>query len=172
MTVGLLGLNGDEIGDTDHHGGPEQAVLVMGLSDIAHWSAWLGRPLNPGAFGENLTLDGLGTPDLALGDMISAGTARLQVTSARIPCVTLATRMGSPGLPKALLRSDRTGAYCRVLTQGTVEAGHAISHEPYDGDRVMVAEMAGAYAAGYPDAEMRRRLREGPGHAELRSLNP
>ena len=164
------GLDGDEIGDRDHHGGPEQAVLVMGLDDIAHWADWLGRDLEPGAFGENLTLDGLSTPALALGDTLEIGTLAIQVTSPRIPCVTLAARMEAPGLPKALLASDRTGAYCRVLAPGAVEAGIPVTHTAFDGDRVTVAEMATAYATGYRDPVMRARLRDGPGHAELRAL--
>ena len=44
------------IASKKHHGGPDQAVYVYGEHDYAWWSEQLGRPLEPGTFGENLTV--------------------------------------------------------------------------------------------------------------------
>jgi len=55
VMVTSLGLAGDFIADTKHHGGVDQAVYVYGTDDYDWWAAELGRPLAPGTFGENLT---------------------------------------------------------------------------------------------------------------------
>src|SRR5689334_16953576 len=53
------GLGGDVIYDTENHGGADQAIYVFGVPDYEWWSGQLGRELEPGAFGENLTVSGL-----------------------------------------------------------------------------------------------------------------
>src|SRR5919199_1611460 len=59
--VAVRGVNlaGDDQADRRAHGGPDKAVYAYGLADYAWWRAELGRPLEPGLFGENLTIDGL-----------------------------------------------------------------------------------------------------------------
>ncbi|HOU42663.1 MAG TPA: MOSC domain-containing protein, partial [Promineifilum sp.] len=66
--VTALGLAGDFIADTEHHGGVDQAVYVYGTDDYDWWAAELGRPLAPGTFGKNLTVAGLASGELAVGD--------------------------------------------------------------------------------------------------------
>src|SRR5689334_9750003 len=53
------GLADDFIADKRNHGGPDQAVYVYGQPDYEWWSRELGRALDPGTFGENLTVSGL-----------------------------------------------------------------------------------------------------------------
>src|SRR5688500_17952349 len=59
VRVGRLGVEGDVIVDLKNHGGLDQAVYAYAAEDAAWWSAELDRPVGPGAFGENLTTDGL-----------------------------------------------------------------------------------------------------------------
>ncbi len=121
--VGTLGLEHDFIGDFTHHGGPDQAVYVYTLEDYAFWNAELGRTLEPGTFGDNLTVQGFSSADLNIGDRLKMGEVLLEVTDPRIPCRTLAARMNDLEFVKAFRAGGRPGLYCRVLESGRVQAG-------------------------------------------------
>ena len=53
-----------------------------------------GAPFPPGAFGENLTTEGLVDNDVSVGDRFRTGTAELVVTQPRLPCFKLGIKMG------------------------------------------------------------------------------
>ena len=57
--AGALGLDGDAVYDTEGHGGFDQAVLMYSADHYPRWEAELGRRVDPGAFGENLLVEGL-----------------------------------------------------------------------------------------------------------------
>jgi len=139
------GLPGDAIISKRHHGGPDQAVYVYGSTDYAWWSAELGRVLAPGTFGENLTISDLETAGLAIGDRLHIGDVVLEVTAPRIPCDTFAARMGDPGFVARFRIAERPGAYCRVIREGTIQAGDVVTLEPYTGDVVTIAEVFSDY---------------------------
>src|SRR6476620_1339959 len=92
VQVTTEGLGGDVICDTENHGGADQAIYVFGVPDYEWWSGQLGRELEPGTFGEILTVSGLLSQDFSIGDFLYVGEVILQVTAPRIPCVTLAVR--------------------------------------------------------------------------------
>jgi MOSC domain-containing protein YiiM len=124
VRVRELGLDGDEVAATRHHGGPDQAAYVYGADDYAWWEQELGRPLAPATFGENLTIEGLRSGELRIGDRLEiGGEVVLEVTAPRIPCSTLAGRMQDPRFPERFRRAGRPGAYTRVIRRGTVQAG-------------------------------------------------
>src|SRR3954464_3497197 len=54
-----VNLAGDDQADRKVHGGPDKAVYAYASEDTAWWGAELGRELGPGAFGENLTVEGV-----------------------------------------------------------------------------------------------------------------
>ena len=142
VEVTPLGVDGDYIAEKRHHGGPDQAVYVYFSEDYAFWSASLGHRLPPGTFGDNMTIEGLSSADMAIGDRLLIGDElALEVTAPRIPCGTLATRMDDREFIKAFRDADRPGAYCRVITPGTVAAGDRVVHKPYAGNRVSIVEM-------------------------------
>jgi len=85
--VGALGLTGDAVCDTKNHGGPDQAVYLYGTPDYAWWAAELGAELEPGTFGENLTIAGLESAAAWVGDRLRIGDVLLEVTAPRIPCL-------------------------------------------------------------------------------------
>jgi len=127
VELGELGLAGDEVGSTKHHGGPDQAVYAYGTDDYAWWSRELGQALAPATFGENLTIEGLRSGELCVGDRLEVGDAVvLEVAAPRIPCANLAARMGDPLFVKRFARAARPGAYLRVIRSGTVEAGDPV----------------------------------------------
>ncbi len=134
VNVGSLGLEDDAVCNTKHHGGPDQAVYLYSIEDYAWWSDYLGKPVEHGAFGENLTTSGLDLNEIRVGDQLQLPDLLLEVTAPRIPCNTLATRMGDKQFAKKFVEFARSGAYCRVLTEGTVGAGDAGELMAHDGD--------------------------------------
>jgi MOSC domain-containing protein YiiM len=140
VDIGNLGIEGDYIGDTENHGGPDQAIYVYGEADYEWWSAALGRRLSPATFGENLTISGLQSAVFAIGDRLRIGSVLLEVSAPRIPCSTLARRMADPLFVKKYRRAERPGLYCRVLREGAVRPGDVVGVER-EGSRVGVLEM-------------------------------
>lgn len=123
VRVGPLGLEGDDVVNTRHHGGPDQAVYAYREEDYRWWSEQLGQALGPGTFGDNLTLAGLPEAAVPIGARLRFSEVLLEVTAPRIPCNTLAARMGDPAFVKRFVRAERPGLYCRVIDPGSVRAG-------------------------------------------------
>ena len=130
VAVGPEGLGGDTIVDRANHGGPDQAVYAYTLADYAWWTAQLDRELPPGSFGENLTLDGCESADFAIGDVLAVGALELEVTAPRIPCETLAARIGRPGFVRTFLEGARPGPYFRVKVPGHIDGRDARGASP------------------------------------------
>jgi MOSC domain-containing protein YiiM len=127
VEVGELGLAGDEVGSRKHHGGPDQAVYLYGTDDYGWWGQELGEPLATATFGENLTVEGLRSAELRIGDRLEIGDeVVLEVTAPRIPCETLAGRMQDRRFVKRFARAARPGAYARVIRRGAVQAGDPV----------------------------------------------
>jgi len=143
VAVGRLGLAGDGQGDLTVHGGLEKAVYVYSFDHYAPWSRELGRgDLAPGAFGENLTVEGMVETAVRIGDIYRFGTTVLQVTKPRSPCFKLVARMGLPDFQKTFLASGRVGFYCRVLEEGDVAAGDPIGRISTPPDALTVLQEA------------------------------
>jgi MOSC domain-containing protein YiiM len=122
-----LGLEGDSVADTRSHGGPDQAVLMYSASHYPVWRAeWRRDDLGPGAFGENLTVEGLTEDTACLGDVYDIGDARFEVTKPREPCSTLARRHKVADMIAIVRANGRSGWYLRVLREGNIEAGQTI----------------------------------------------
>ncbi len=162
VRITAAGIPGDAIVSTRHHGGPDQAVYVYGGADYAWWTAELGRELAPGTFGENLTISDLETAALAVGDRLRIGGVTLEVTAPRIPCGTFARRMGDPGFVARFRIAERPGAYCRVIREGTIQAGDPAALEPYAGDPVTMAEVLRDYYEPDRDPTAIRRFLAAP----------
>lgn len=159
VRITTLGIPDDAICDTENHGGVDQAIYLYGMPDYAWWEQELGRPLPPGTFGENLTIDDLTSGDFAVGDRFHIGDCILEVTAPRIPCVTLARRMEDPTFVKRFRTAERPGLYCRVIQEGTVCSGDTVHYTPYAGDRIGAIEMfRNFYAGDRSEATLRRYL--------------
>ncbi len=157
--ISKAGLPGDAICDVENHGGMDQAVYVFGASDYAWWSEHLGAELEPGTFGENLTITELESAMFNIGDVLRIGAVELQITAPRIPCVTLAARMGDPAFLKRFRAAERPGLYCRVLREGAVSAGDAVEHARYEKPTITAIEMfRDFYTPDLSEANLRRHL--------------
>lgn len=155
VAVGSQGLAGDEYADKANHGGRDQAVYAYAREDLDWWARQLGRELRDGLFGENITTAGLDISAALVGEVWQLGTAVVQVTAPRIPCVTFQAWMSEPHWVKRFAAARRPGAYLRVLTEGTVGAGAELAVLSRPGQAVTVAESMLAY---YGDREIMLRL--------------
>ncbi|RDW12116.1 MOSC domain-containing protein [Paracoccus thiocyanatus] len=150
LALGTEGFKGDEQADRRAHGGPEKAVHHYPLDHYPAWRQELAalRPAEPpgvshprtpvgylqngedaglldapGAFGENISTQGLTEADVAVGDIFRLGRALVQVSQGRQPCWKLNHRFGIRDMARRVQESGRTGWYYRVLETGIVEPG-------------------------------------------------
>ncbi len=124
-------LRDDQVGadrqaNYEVHGGYDKAVYAYAAEDYRWWEEELGRTLEPGTFGENLTTEGIDLTASRVGDRWSLGTASLEVSEPRIPCSKLAHKMGDPKFVKRFAQALRPGAYLRIIEEGTIEADDRI----------------------------------------------
>jgi MOSC domain-containing protein YiiM len=132
MREGLgSGLVGDTIGNHKLHGGDDQAVYAYAREDLDEWEGRLSRPLANGMFGENLTTAGIDVTGARIGERWRVGTAGLllEVSAPRTPCRTFAAFLDIRGWIKTFTDAGKPGAYLRVISPGTVQAGDAIAIE-------------------------------------------
>ncbi len=118
------GLDGDKVAQP-YHGGPDGAVCVHLLDHYRFWNEQLGMSLQPGAVGENFTLDSITEDQVCAGDIVRVGTTLAQVSGPRVPCANQARRIGRPDWVKLTISHNRTGFYLRVLEPGMVQPGDA-----------------------------------------------
>ncbi|MEV5608240.1 MOSC domain-containing protein [Streptomyces sp. NPDC052225] len=131
--TGASGLAGDAVCDTRHHGGEDQAVYAYAREDLDAWEQALERPIPSGAFGENLTTEGVDVTGAKIGERWRVGPDLvLEVTSGRIPCRTFQGHLGERGWVKRFTQEGVPGAYLRVIEPGEIRAGDAIEviHRP------------------------------------------
>lgn len=125
--VGAANLDGDEQADLAHHGGVHKAVLAYAADHYHRWAEVAEELAVPGAFGENLTIDGLDEQQVCLGDVWAVGTARLEVSQPRQPCWKLNERFGRDDVVALVQDTGRTGWYLRVVSEGFVQAGDELT---------------------------------------------
>src|SRR6185436_3115721 len=102
-------------GNQKDHGGPDNAVYAYSADHYAAWRREEERDdLNPGFFGENITVAALHERDVRIGAVYLAGHVLLEVTQPRLPCSTLGLTFGDKDFPDRFLNSLRTGMYLRV----------------------------------------------------------
>ena len=163
VRVGVLGLDGDECVDKENHGGREQAVYAYAREDIDWWTERLGRELRNGMFGENITTAGLDVSGALIGETWQLGTAVVQITSPRVPCVTFHSWMDERFWVRRFAAAGRPGAYLRVLQEGAVAVGDAVEVIDRPDEQVTIAE---ALSAFYGDPDIMRRLLRVAGRGE------
>jgi MOSC domain-containing protein YiiM len=154
VRVTSMNLDGDRQSDLRYHGGKDKAVYAYPAAHYTFWRTELpGVPLPPGAFGENLTVEGLDERDIRIGDHLHIGSAELVVTQPRMPCYKLGVRFARADMVQRFLRSGRTGFYLAVVTEGTLAAGEAIRRGKSARGSLSVADIVGLYTEESPDPE-------------------
>jgi MOSC domain-containing protein YiiM len=142
VRVATLNIEGDRQSDLSVHGGTDKAVYAYPSEHYAFWRKELpGIEFPWGAFGENLTTEGLREEDVHIGDRLRIGNAEFAVTEPRMPCFKLAIRFDRPDIVKRFMRSGRTGFYVAVLREGDIGAGDVIERSGGDESQPSVAEV-------------------------------
>jgi len=159
VQISSLGIQEDFICDQKNHGGPDQAIYIYGQPDYDWWSKELGHELEAGTFGENLTVSELESAQVNIGERLHVCSVILEVTAPRIPCSTLAARMGDPKFVKQYRRAERPGLYCRVIQEGTIQVGDEVKIEHFEGETSSIARLFNDYYdRGATEETLRRHL--------------
>lgn len=158
--VTRMNVHGDAQADLAGHGGEQRAVFVYQLQAYQYWSERLGRrDLVHGHFGENFTVDGLADDEVCVGDCYRIGTALFQVTQPRVTCYRVGIRLDEPRMPALLTSSGKPGFYFRVLEEGEVGAGDAITLVERGAQQMTVAQInALLYSSQHPRNQLERAL--------------
>jgi len=128
--VGRLGLADDGHHEPEPmHGGPDQAVSLYSMEAIARVAAD-GHTAFPGAYGENLTLEGIELDSIASGDRLAIGDDGLviELTRRAEPCQTIAHWFVAGRIARINSRRHPADArwYARVVAEGPVRPGDAV----------------------------------------------
>jgi MOSC domain-containing protein YiiM len=153
-----LNLCGDRQADLSVHGGPYKAVYAYPSEHYSYWRQQLPQADLPwGAFGENLTTEGLFEDSLYIGDQLRIGTALVQVTQPRVPCYKITIRFDRDDMIKRFIKSNTSGFYFSVVEEGQLAAGDKIEIVHRDPAAVSVADINHLYyrtaRPGIADAE-------------------
>jgi len=158
-TVGWTNIDGDGQADLAVHGGVHQAVYGYPWEHYAYWRTVMPEiVLEPGSFGENLTLEGLTEDTVHIGDRLRIGTAELIVTIPRQPCYKLANKLGRPEVVREMLESGTSGFYFAVAAPGEVAAGDAVEVVSRDPQEVTIADVNRMYIGKTSDVDLFRRV--------------
>lgn len=161
VRVMRLNVEGDQQSDLSVHGGPEKAVYAYPSEHYAFWRNQIaGTDFPWGAFGENLTTEGLLEDRIHIGDRFRAGSAEFIVTQPRMPCFKLGIRFNRPDMVKRFLRSGRVGFYLAVAQEGDIGAGDSLDLVSEDNSHITVADVVGLYAADAANQDLLRRASE------------
>jgi MOSC domain-containing protein YiiM len=148
VALGLYHFAGDGQADLQSHGGRDKAVLAYSADHYPAWREELGLDMTAGGFGENLTIANQSERTVCIGDTYEIGEARLQVSQPRLPCWKLARRWELPDLPSRVVKTVRGGWYLRVLREGHVERGNAVTLRARPYPQWTIAVVHDAYIHG------------------------
>jgi len=165
-----LNLDGDRQADLTVHGGVEKAVYAYPTEHYAYWQQELPDEALPwGAFGENLTVEGLSETTVNIGDRFRIGTAEVMVTQPRFPCFKLNLKFGRDDMVKRFLNSRLSGIYFSVVQEGEVGAGDAIEQVSRDEHNITVADIVQIYVREATTDLVRRAVQVPALAADLRT---
>jgi MOSC domain-containing protein YiiM len=165
-----LNLDGDRQADLTVHGGVEKAIYAYPMEHYAYWQQKFPEEALPwGAFGENLTVEGLLESEVNIGDRFSIGTAEVMATQPRFPCFKLNLKFGRDDMVKRFLNSRLSGIYFSVVQEGEVGAGDAINLVNRDENNVTVADIVRIYVREASDDLVRRAIQVPALAADLRT---
>lgn len=144
LTLGELGLEGDEQAEHKIHGGPDRALCHYPREHYADWIREFPEQADlfcSPAFGENLSSEGLTEHNVHIGDIFRWGEALIQVTQPRSPCFKLNFHFAISDMAQRMQQSGKTGWLYRV-----VAGGHVSSDAPLE--RVSQVSNVSVYEAG------------------------
>jgi MOSC domain-containing protein YiiM len=129
--VGRMGLADDRHSEPEPmHGGVDQAVCLYSMEAIRRVVAD-GHTAFPGAFGENLTLEGIELDSIGPGDRLAIGEDGLviEITWHASPCKTQAGWFKDGRFARISQKTHPEDArwYARVISEGPVRPGDGVA---------------------------------------------
>ncbi|MDR0818377.1 MAG: MOSC domain-containing protein [Oscillospiraceae bacterium] len=112
------GVEGDAHAGTWH-----RQISLLAKSSVDKLQDKIDFPLLPGAFAENILLDGMEVRTLPIGSRLRIGEAELEITQIGKEChndCVIRQKAGDCVMP-------REGVFARVLTGGDVKAGDEVT---------------------------------------------
>jgi MOSC domain-containing protein YiiM len=159
VEVKTLNLAGDRQADLSVYGGPDKAVYAYPAEHYSYWRRELPDAELPwGAFGENLTTQGLSEETLHIGDRLRIGSAAFVVTQPRVPCYKLTICFDRDDMIKRFIASHTSGYYFSVEEQGELAAGSSIEIVDRDPNAVKVSDINRLYYGQPRDQELLQRV--------------
>jgi MOSC domain-containing protein YiiM len=150
---------GDEQEDKVSHGGPDRALCSYVADHAAGWVGALGKLPEPGSFGENLTVQGIDESQVHCGDRFRVGTAIIEITTPRVPCMTLTRRLGYADTVPFIRSLGWCGWYSRVIEEGEAKRGDGMQLIHADPAKVSIREIYGLNSdKGAPRAALERAI--------------
>lgn len=120
-------VDGDRFASPEFHGTPDSVLYAFGMPSLLAYMRSIGRDgYDPGALGENLTLDDFDEQKISVGDVFEIGEVTAQATFPRIPCAKVNFRMGHPEGQKKMIELGRSGVYFRILKPGKISKGDSV----------------------------------------------
>jgi MOSC domain-containing protein YiiM len=154
VSVGRLGLDGDEQADPSVHGGLAKAVYAYPAAHYAFWHAQrrergvslFDETLPPGFMGENLTVEGLLENEVFVGDRLHFPDCVLRVAAPREPCYKFDAVMGFARAGRTMALAGNCGYYLAVEQPGTIAAGQEAWLQPGQRALSIAQAIAGKWA--------------------------
>lgn len=151
-------LDGDRQADLSAHGGPDKAVYGYPSEHYPYWSKVLsGKELRWGAFGENLTTEGIFETEISVGDQFRVGSAVVMARTPRIPCLKLAAKFDRDTMIREFLRSGYSGFYLSVVEEGEIGAGDQFQFLGGETPTVSISDVNRLFVAPASDLELLER---------------
>lgn len=132
---------GDEFDAAKIHGIREAVVYALACDFYADFSKSLGRPVEIGSFGENLTMNRLDEKSVMIGDEYEIGSVQLKVTGPRSPCNRLNFAFQNQSAQEMFVEFGRPGVYFEVLSEGKIQTGDVLKLVKSRGSSYSVAEL-------------------------------
>ena len=137
-------LDGNGIVGDAHAGKWHRQVSLLGSESIKKFSGELGRPIGPGEFAENITLQGLDSTKVGVLDRFTCGEVILELTQIGKKChgtnCVIYREVGNCVMPKE-------GIFCRVVNGGNLKAGDELIFQPKE-FKILVVTLSDRCFAG------------------------
>ena len=139
-------IEGNSFASPTLHGVEHSVLYAFGMKSLLSYLKLLGRTeYDPGALGENVTLDDLDENEISVGDIFEFGEVQAQATFPRIPCGKVNIRMQHPQGQKLLQECGRSGVYFRILKPGKIHKSDPVKRIELAPNRFSIADLYKKY---------------------------
>ena len=139
-------IEGNSFASPNLHGLEHSVLYAFGMKSIQSYLKLLERSnYDPGALGENVTLDDLDENEISVGDIFQFGEVQAQASFPRIPCGKVNIRMQHPLGQKLLQDCGRSGVYFRILKTGKIHKADSVKRTELAKDRFLISDLYRKY---------------------------